>query len=153
MKAIIASDNHGDLKVLKKLEDMYFNDVDIFIHCGDFCVADNEMNNWITVRGNNDYASNAPQSRVITWENKKILITHGDRLIHYNNYQNLLYQAKSLNCDIVCFGHTHIYENLKIDDIILINPGSLYLNRDGLNPSYIYLKIENNEIFIERREI
>ena len=43
----------------------------------------------------------------------------------------LLWWAKQYEVDIVIYGHTHIAENVMIDNVVLFNPGSVGSPRQG----------------------
>ncbi len=55
----------------------------------------------------------------IEWRNKRVYFTHGDR-------NDLLDAAKySGEWDLVCFGHTHQFENELYENTRVLNPGTL----------------------------
>ena len=47
-------------------------------------------------------------------------------------------------CDVVFFGHTHRFTDVREDGIRLINPGSCSHNRDGSPPSFGLLTFEDD---------
>ena len=63
--------------------------------------------------------------------------------------EQLVNRAKELNCDIVCFGHTHVSFLDRVDGVTLVNPGSLSHSRDGKPCSYAILDINEDDIQVE----
>lgn len=151
MKIVIISDNHGRIEPIQNILYQH-QDADAFIHCGDSELPVNYLAGYVAVRGNNDFYAELPDYRVLEIGNHRILIAHGHRLMFLDNRELLVNKAKSLDCDVICFGHSHIFESRVIDDITLINPGSISKNRDGSAPSYAILTINNNQLSVERKE-
>ena len=58
-------------------------------------------------------------------------------------------RLKNVNADIVCVGHSHMQFNLKVDDVVVLNPGSVGQPRDG-DPRAAYAIIEDNRIELKR---
>ena len=57
----------------------------------------------------------------------------------------LAVSAKKKGADIVMFGHTHVPLIKKIDDVTLINPGSITIPRQsGRRPSYAFMEIDRD---------
>ncbi len=61
-------------------------------------------------------------------------------------------KAKSIDADIVIFGHTHTPLNFKKDRIIYLNPGSVCLPRGVDYKSFSIMNLENDNIKIEQIE-
>ncbi|MDO4701446.1 MAG: metallophosphoesterase [Erysipelotrichaceae bacterium] len=152
MKITVVSDNHGLIQVLNKVKEAN-KDSSFFIHCGDSELEEKYLSCFISVRGNNDYYSTIKEYQVLEVEGHRILIIHGHRLIFMNSYQNLVLKAKQLDCDIVLFGHTHVFTDIVIDQVRLINPGSLSYNRDFSPCCYANLYLKKDEIKVERINI
>lgn len=152
MKIVVVSDNHGRKQVLDKVI-IDNSDADYFIHCGDSELPKEMLRGFLAVRGNNDFTFDLPEYKILEVENYRILVLHGHRLIYMQNREMLINRAKAEKCNIVCFGHSHIFESMMIDGIQLINPGSLWQNRDGTKPSYAILELNNNSIKIRRINI
>ena len=83
-----------------------------------------------------------------------LLITHSHQY-HYSNRINSLFEkGKKLNCDIVCFGHTHTPYIENREGVWLVNPGSLLYNRDGSKIGYVVIETNNGKIKdIERKPL
>ena len=147
MKIIVVSDNHGKecLDLILELN----NSANMFIHCGDSEQEPTFLKKYISVRGNNDFY-NYDIEKVIQVMNHKILIVHGHHYVYANQREELVNKAKKEGCDIVFFGHTHIFENKVIDGIRIINPGSLNYNRDGSKPCYAEVTIDENNVIVRK---
>ena len=59
---------------------------------------------------------------------------------------NLVYRAKEVGADCVCFGHTHSYSDETYDDVRLINDGSFSHSVTG-DVGYVYIVVEGKNIF------
>ena len=77
----------------------------------------------LCVRGNCDTNSNLNEAEVINIEDVKVGLTHGV-VYPRGDTQQLYYIAKELGVDVLISGHTHQPMVEKIDDVILLNPGS-----------------------------
>ena len=102
MKFLIVSDSHGDYNYLEQI--VYSNqDVDVFIHLGDYEIPEYLLNRFIFVRGNCDFLSDAPKFRDIDYGAFNIHFEHGNNIDFYNFEK----YVESKECDIFLFGHTH----------------------------------------------
>jgi len=150
MKIVVVSDSHRRSDGLEKIL-LSNSDSDLFIHCGDLEGADVFAAQFLAVKGNNDFRSDLPPNRIITFDGVKFFITHGDQFHYGARIDELLTKGKEEKCDIVCFGHTHKPFMKKIDGIWLLNPGSLLYNRDASKIGYIVINTDNGKILdIER---
>ena len=61
--------------------------------------------------------------------------------------------AYAENCQLVLYGHSHIYHVEEKNGITLVNPGSIFHNRDYTLPSYALITFENNTFKVERLAI
>lgn len=150
MKIVVVSDNHGYIDWIEKVRNDNL-DADYFIHLGDNCTANEFLDGYICVRGNNDY-NNLDLNKILKLKDHTIFITHGHRLI-YGGKKMLSNTAKNNNCDIVLYGHTHIFDSDLYDDVYLFNPGSIRSNRDFSLPSYGVLLIKDNNIEFNRIDL
>lgn len=154
VRIVVAGDNHGDRQALRYLRETYA-DYDYFVHCGDSEMAIEELEGFLCVRGNNDFAlgNNAPDQRILEVGGHRIYICHGHMdFLSYFHYEPLARRAKSQNCDTVFFGHVHTYDDETIDGVRLLNPGSLRHNRDASPPSYMLVYIDEDGIRAVRKE-
>lgn len=143
MKIVVMSDSHGCNEELEYVLNKE-KDADLFLHCGDICVDSYVYPKVITVKGNNDLY-NYPIERIINLPGHRIMMLHSHTVSYFNKEEILLARAKENNCDIVCYGHTHIPVNIRKDGIIILNPGSLYHNRDGSNISYAIIRCKEGD--------
>jgi putative phosphoesterase len=154
MKILVTSDTHG---MYDEISDYIAeNDgLDFFVHAGDYS-KDAENIHYETglyyyvVRGNNDFFDfDNPDYQVIKLKNHKIYLTHGDNFDVDFTRNRLAEEAKNKKCDIVIYGHTHIYKKEIVDDVLLVNPGSPSLARDG-KKGFVLLEINDDQINIKR---
>lgn len=169
MKIGIISDTHGSYKYFK-MAHKYLLDCDHIIHCGDILYGTNndldkimlskeisKFNNITFVKGNCD--SNLDSSLIkkdfstlyitIQLNGYNFFITHG----HHYSYLSMIYKAKELNCNIICYGHTHIKDISFDGEIQIINPGSIGKPRDGSHSIVILDNDIINVIDIEKNVI
>lgn len=138
MKYLVVSDNHGVESYLEDIRDKWTNEVDYFFHCGDSELSpDHEI--WSTfevVKGNCDYYSDYDTVKLIETKEDNILLTHGHLFNVNMTAEKLLYQAEEMQANIILYGHTHQLFATMLDDILLLNPGSISQPRG----KYSYLK-------------
>jgi len=151
-KIVVMSDSHGFDNAIDKVISEN-KDANYFIHCGDFCSEPHNYPNLIIVRGNNDY-NNLPEFIVQEYGGINMLIIHSHQTGFFNREDSLVYQAQKYNAKFVLYGHTHSYDEQLIRGIQLLNPGSIWHNRDGGDPSYAVLEINtDNSYKIYRKSI
>lgn len=151
MKTIIyvVSDNHILEEPIDEIRDTC-KDGDYFFHCGDSLVPYPLMHGYAAVKGNNDYDTRYPEELLLEIGGHRFLVTHGHRYVGMYGYSALVRYAKRLDCDVVCFGHTHLYCDETIDGIRLLNPGSVWHNRDGSEASFMRLEVTPEKIIAKR---
>jgi len=142
MKIVLMSDSHGyDENVRQVLAAN--QDADVFLHCGDLSSDDRLFPQLVCVQGNNDYYSDFPPERVLSYGGLHFFMTHSHHFPPVGRPQALAARARQLGCDVVLYGHTHAYDDRYVDGIHLLNPGSLYYNRDMSKPGYMVLTIDS----------
>ena len=150
MKIVVVSDNHGYDKPLDNIIKQN-PDAKFFIHCGDSEMPEQLLSNFYAVRGNNDGFYDYPESIILDLDaNNKAMIIHGHRHIVYRDLTYLANFDKTKGCNIVFYGHTHIFNDEVCDGIRCINPGSIVRCRDFTSGCYALVTIENNEISVAR---
>lgn len=147
LKIVVMSDSHGCNEELEYVINKEKN-TDLWLHCGDICVPSHIYNKVVVVRGNNDLY-NYPIERIINVPGHRILMLHSHTLPFMAREEALLQRAEENKCDIVLFGHTHIPYLKKVNGVTLLNPGSLYHNRDGSDISYAVLRVD--EAFLDAK--
>ena len=142
MKVIVMSDSHGKNSAIDKVIAKH-PDAAYFIHCGDIETDEFVYPNLNIVAGNNDMYYDYPDFLQIKVGKIAILVMHGHQSYYQNRLSYLAKKAIELNCDAVCYGHTHVAAVDECNGIQCINPGSLWHSRDGRAPSYAILNIED----------
>lgn len=149
MRILITSDTHG---YYGKISDFILSrdDIDLMIHAGDGvkdCISINYETgvSYYVVKGNNDFYCNEPYYKIIEIEGHRIYLTHGHKENVDFSLENLLEKAKNNSCDIAIFGHIHRYIELESLGILVLNPGSASLPRDGV-ASAIIMDIDSKGI-------
>lgn len=135
-KILIFSDTHNYIdpciQIIKNTKD-----VKAIIHAGD-CADDADDLKYIfpdipvyNVRGNNDFLSSAPDKKLITISDKKILTVHGhiERVKYDLSLTALSELGEKYRADLVIFGHTHKPQTEYKNNMIIINPGSVRFSR------------------------
>ena len=156
MKVLVISDTHKDLTNARlAIRHTIEDSLDIVIHCGDHIDDAEKLEKefpklkFYYVPGNCDgwFFKEEEKVKIIDIEDKKVLITHGDRHNIKLNYNNLFQEVKQKKADIGLCGHSHI-AHVEVEEgsgLIVVNPGSISLPRDSRNPSYLVLDITNGE--------
>lgn len=162
MKVGLVSDTHGDVRAWERIA-LYLRDCDLVIHSGDvlyhgifnpilesykpFLLAE-EMNKFTVPihfsRGNCDsevdqLALNYPLASpylVLSLGGFTILAHHG----HIYSQDELLKLAKKWRVNLLLTGHTHSYQLKKEGGLVLVNPGSPSLPKDGKPPTLAVLE-------------
>lgn len=151
IRIVLVSDNHGDRKSLQFLKETYA-DYDYFIHLGDSDLPLSEMEGFLCVAGNHDiqYQGQVPDYRVLELNGHRIYICHGHMdFFSYYHYGPMVMHAKAHNCDTVFFGHVHTYHDTELDGVRLLNPGSVFHNRDGTSPTYMLITVKEKGLVVQ----
>ena len=151
MKFLVFSDSHEYTNAMDSAIEKH-KDITRIIHCGDMAsdVYYLESVYGIThsicaVRGNNDFSSSEPLSRVAKAEGHKIFITHGHRQHVKGSLYELKATARQEDCDICIFGHTHSQFYETDEGLHILNPGSVgYFKRQ-----YAVLEVCKNSVDIK----
>lgn len=143
MKTItVLSDTHGNRRALEKL-DTVLSESDYIIHLGDTSGDGAYLRHMygaktFVINGNCDSMKLGENELVIDIEDVKIFATHGHLYSAKQTLLKLAERAKSLDCNIALYGHTHAAREDVIGGVTLINPGCM--TRYSQN-SYCYLVI------------
>lgn len=151
LKLVVVSDNHGRLEPIQEVLAKHQH-ADGYYHCGDFELPLEYLHQFAVVSGNNDYAD-VPMQIIINTPRHRILMMHGHRYVSMFSIERLVQKAKAERCNMVFYGHTHVYNDQIIDGIRFINPGSLSHNRDGSKPCYAIVEIDDHEVRVQRHEV
>lgn len=144
----IISDTHGLLR--EEVID-YLKTCDYIVHAGDIDKEDvlNKLEDIApvyVVRGNNDkneWLNKLPKDLYFKIGNIRFYMVHDKKDI----------PANLKPVDIIIFGHSHKYFCEKIEDILLLNPGSCGKRRFKLSINFVIMTIKNNIYDIEKIDI
>ena len=153
MQILVVSDIHRRRSYFEKVLEKYPNINTVFF-LGDGVDDAEDVSsfysekNFHLLSGNCDFFSNEKSEQFVVIENIVMFITHGDKYgVKYT--LNYLYDnVKDLGVNLVCFGHTHKFENRIINNITFLNPGSLSDIRG--NSQYVVLTIDGKKFSIEK---
>ncbi|CEQ31173.1 phosphodiesterase [[Clostridium] sordellii] len=182
MKIGVMSDTHGSLPYFEKALDT-LSDCDILLHAGDVLYHGprndlpkgydpkgviskiNNLDNILISRGNCDadvdqMVINHPiQGPYVLSQfgETRILINHG----YVDSKEETIKKAKSMGADILILGHTHVKELFIDENLIVLNPGSTSIPKDGshsvaiidITENHDELDLEINLIDINSKEI
>ncbi|RAP44628.1 metallophosphoesterase [uncultured Methanosphaera sp.] len=150
----VISDTHIPTRSSKIPEKVFevFKNVDMILHAGDIESLDvikslEEIAPVTAVHGNCDPNLELNEREVIEVENVRIGLAHGV-VYPKGDTQQLYYIAKELDVDILITGHTHQAMIEKIDDVLLLNPGSPTQPR-LTDPTVMLLKINGADVEAE----
>jgi len=154
MRYLIVSDTHGlHLSLREVLEAT--GPIDGLIHLGDSEIKQEDIQLMVgnetkiyLVKGNRDHDDQLALDQLIEIAGKKIFLTHGHRYKVDGGTKLLEAKGKSLGADVVMYGHTHCPDERIIDELQIINPGSLSRPRqkNGI-PTYILLEVDQDHQF------
>jgi putative phosphoesterase len=146
MKIIVMSDSHGNTQAL--LDAVFDENPQLILHLGD-CEKDCDKVrrvypdiNLRAVRGNGDFRAREPEYDEFVAESKRIFMTHGHMYGVKSSLDSVLNTAFSRSADILLFGHTHIPYYEVIDEMHVVNPGSIAFGAQ----TYAVLEIEHGVI-------
>jgi putative phosphoesterase len=157
----VLSDTHLDApsEWFATLYERYLAGADLVLHCGD-------VTGWQTlhfldahprfraVAGNMDthlHLAGLPGKLELEFGGLRIGVTHG-----WGGGRELSKQVAAAfpGFDLVCFGHTHVYERAQYGATTALNPGSCCAPRGGGGPSIALVKIGHEGRFeIERIDL
>ncbi|QXM06500.1 metallophosphoesterase [Crassaminicella indica] len=156
MKIIVMSDTHGKIQlaehIINKMEA-----VDLLIHLGDYypdalAIAKNMNIKVVGVKGNCDRAE-VEKEKVLDLGEHKLFLTHGHEYGVKSNLTRIYYKGLQEGCSVVLFGHTHMPVNMKHENILIMNPGSLTSPRGGSKASYGIIEIDGKNIYSDIIEV
>jgi putative phosphoesterase len=102
------------------------------------------------------YLLQLPLTSRVTIDGRRFLLVHGtprDPLDEYVMNDPTVWQrrVKNVDADILCVGHSHLQFNILVGDVVVLNPGSVGMPRDG-DPRAAYAIIEDGRIELKRIE-
>ncbi len=147
MKILVVSDTHHNFNVLNEAVNENL-DADLIIHLGDGENEARDIHNlhpekpMVYVLGNCDYGMHKTK-HIVTACGYKIYCCHGHIEDVHSGLERLVEAAKENDCKIALYGHTHLYRNEKIDDVYVMNPGSLDSPRNHNVPTYGIIELSS----------
>jgi putative phosphoesterase len=126
---LVLSDTHGNLTAVESLYSLV-SESNYVVHLGD---GYRDMKPFYAdfgdkiyqVDGNCDFTGLGLKYFVLEVEGVNILLTHGDSFSVKTGLSRLIEFAKSKNCKVALYGHTHEPKILEVDGVLTVNPGSL----------------------------
>lgn len=148
MRILVISDTHLQNDLFKKINETYQN-MDYYFHCGDSSLFKENplLHKYHTVKGNHD-EEDFPINIILNIGSYKCLITHGNSYNVYYGNDELYYFMLKNNIDICFHGHTHVPAYTKIDNKLIINPGSVMINRGSYGFGTFAIVEIKNDIFV-----
>jgi putative phosphoesterase len=100
------------------------------------------------------YLLQLPVTQRFTLGNLRFLLVHAtprDPLDEYLLKDPAMWakRLQNVDADVVCVGHTHLQFNIEVNGVVVLNPGSVGLPRDG-DPRAGYAIIDDNKIELKR---
>ncbi len=149
-KIIVVSDSHGDNRIINRILAAE-PDADALIHCGDVCGSLKDILDYdipfFAVAGNCDRPGRYPEELLVKFGYYTVYIVHGHRYrVDYRD-DLIFYAGKERFADVVCFGHSHVPQNMTEEGMLLLNPGSVSRPRQlPRNATYAVLTISEDEL-------
>lgn len=151
MRVLILSDTHGSL-ANARLALAEAGTVDFIIHAGDLYSDAEELAGeadmpFKAVRGNCDVVGDGPCELFFELRGYSFFLAHGHQGGGPGLWEKwLLERACRCGAQVAIYGHTHRACLVEQKGVLVINPGSITLPRDGGRPSYCLLEIGENQI-------
>lgn len=152
----LISDTHIPDRMRELPEKVFeaFKDVEMILHAGDVTSQEvieklEEIAPVTAIQGNTDriVGLDLPKTAVVEAEELKIGVIHGE-VYPRADTQQLHYLAKQLDVDILVSGHSHQPKVEKVEDVLLINPGSPTVPRLA-DRTVMILEINKKEVDVE----
>lgn len=152
----LISDTHIPDRMKELPEKVFeaFKDVEMILHAGDVTSQEvieklEEIAPVTAIQGNTDriVGLNLPKTAIVEAEELKIGVVHGE-VYPRADTQQLHYLAKQLDVDILVSGHSHQPKVEKVEDVLLINPGSPTVPRLA-DRTVMILEINKKEVDVE----
>lgn len=154
MKIGVMSDTHGSLTYFDKAIEA-LSDCDILFHGGDVLYHGprndlpegynpkpmidklNNLKDIVIVKGNCEadvdqmvikHAIQSPYA-VCQIDKTRFILNHG----YTESKEDIIEKSKKMGADVLILGHTHVKELTFYEDIVVLNPGSTSIPKDGIN--------------------
>jgi len=151
MKICVISDTHANrMADLPPTLVSIIKDSDAIIHLGDFNKIElvhelKQFGKLYGVSGNHDCITikqTLPETDILEIDGKRLGLIHGNGSSRKSVLQGgLLARFKGQKLDALLYGHTHITQNIVIDDTLFFNPGSVAGRFPAYRSSYGILHV------------
>ncbi|MGL5020625.1 MAG: YfcE family phosphodiesterase [Mycoplasmatales bacterium] len=150
IRILLISDSHSKFHFKKIYKQ---EKPDYAIHAGDSELRQDELVIFDkVVKGNCDFDQKLKDIETLNIEDYNIFITHGHKNGINFSAKNIVVDAKDYGCSIVVHGHTHVVCANVIDNVLVLNPGSITQSRCSFPESYMILTINNNDIKLDLKD-
>lgn len=152
-RIVYLSDSHGNYNNFRKIVLLHKDRADLFLFMGDGHEEFEEIKlefpdvKIVAVRGNNDFYSKQPLSRLFVYNNITMFMCHGHEYGYSDISESVRMVSEKNGVQVAFYGHTHIPQILFEDDLYVLNPGSISLPRGDSRASYGILDITPDGIF------
>ncbi|MGN1098175.1 MAG: metallophosphoesterase family protein [Clostridia bacterium] len=149
MRIIVFSDSHGNTRCMDRAI-AAIGSFDAIIHLGDidrdvrYLEQNYSQYPIYAVQGNNDFYCQREKELTAELGGVKIYMCHGHTRDVRRGTEGMLTAAQSRGCTAALYGHTHIPHDETVDGVLIFNPGSCAMPRNG-KPSFGILEIENGK--------
>lgn len=129
MKILVFSDSHGN--TAKMADVVRREEPDQILHLGDVSRDARALGEQFPllplayVCGNCDGHTDVPAQRILTFEGRQVLMCHGHTYGVKSGIGGAIAAARTAGVDVLLFGHTHEAYCDLLDDLWVMNPGSI----------------------------
>ena len=95
-KIVVMSDSHGYHQMINRVKELE-PDGDYYVHCGDSEAETYMMQDWLCVKGNNDWYSDFPNQIKFKVEDLNFLVAHGHRFGYMDHETSMIYTLQEAN--------------------------------------------------------
>ena len=154
MKLLVFSDSHGNVEHMRRAVEQ--ERPDRILHLGDVMRDAVELSLAYPniplelVPGNCDYATDEPAQKILFFEGRRILMTHGHIYRVKLGMGLAVKAAREAQVDILLFGHTHEAYCQQQDGLWIMNPGTIL---GGLVPTCGVIRLGKEKTSCEILEI
>jgi uncharacterized protein len=142
MKLLVISDSHGNYPRALKAHELA-GPVDQIIHLGDGAEDARLMEAALEVpvlrvAGNCDFDPSLPLELTLEFEECRVYLTHGNRLLVKSGLARLIEKGIEVGAKVILYGHTHQPVVAWHEGVLLVNPGAL---KEGFTGSYAIVTV------------
>ena len=153
MKVLVMSDSHGSKNNI--LDAIDIESPDFILHLGDNCKDCSVIESMYpdiplrSVKGNCDRLSAGSEIDEFILEDKRFFMTHGHLFGVKTGKTSVINTALNRGVDILLFGHTHIPHYSVVENLIVVNPGSIGAG----GKYYAVLEIKNGAVSCDLKSL